>query len=280
MPDRRLVGEDELRAIQVDILETIDRICREHGIEYTIAFGTLLGAIRHGGYIPWDDDIDIELTRDGYERLIALLATELPEHLSLLHRSARPTYLPFAKVYDNRTEFTSRLDMMNRGTGVFVDIFPVDAVPDDADERQRFHQSIIKASTHLAASNDHGVDYSSASRMAYRLAKLVLWLPAHLRHRGQWRRLAADADLLMQRFNTEQTTECGFLGMLTVPVVVPRSLYAQYEDVLFEGRTLRKLVDHDTYLRRQYGDYMELPPQGQRVNHSYYRWFWKPGYRE
>lgn len=275
MAEVRSVTAAESRQIQLDILETIDRIARDHGIDYTVAFGTLLGAVRHGGYIPWDDDVDLELTRDSYDALMPILAAELPEHLTLMHYSVHPVYLPFAKVYDNRTAFTSRLDMLNRGTGVFVDLFPVDVVPDDAAQRLAFTKEVRKASIRLAASNAHGIDFSSASTLLIRLAKLVLWLPTHLRYRGRWRELAAGVDHLLQRYNPSDGTDCGFLGTLTVPNVVPREVYLTYEDVGFEGRTVRKVADHDTYLRRNYGDYLTPPPEGRRENHSYYRWFWK-----
>ena len=114
---------EELRGIQLEQLKYIDRICRENGIEYTLAGGSLIGAIRHGGYIPWDDDIDIELTRPHYDHLISVLMDQLPnEKYALLHYKVRETYLPFAKLYDTRTSFTSKIDNLNRGTGVFLDI--------------------------------------------------------------------------------------------------------------------------------------------------------------
>jgi lipopolysaccharide cholinephosphotransferase len=269
------VTPEQVKEIQLDILTTVDQICRENGIDYTIAFGTLLGAVRHQGFIPWDDDIDIELLRPQYERLIELLPTALPPHLRLLHHSTQPTYFPFAKIYDNRAIIESKLERLHRHSGVFIDLFPIDNTADDDGERELFHNNLARLTKNLAVSNPQGIDYASASNLKYFLGKLVLWAAPHLRYSGRWRQTTSDIERELQKFNGTNTNSSGFLGLLVPPRTVPRVLYDQYEDTAFDGLTVRKIKDHHTYLNLQYGDYMMLPPENERQNHAYYHWYWK-----
>lgn len=270
------INQQEFRKLQLDQLEFIDRICRENGIDYTLAGGSLIGAIRHGGYIPWDDDIDIELTRPNYEHLISVLMSELPnEKYALLHYKVRETYLPFTKLYDTRTVFTSQVDNLNRGTGVFLDIFPMDILPDNETERVNFKKDFIKKAIQLTASNPHGLDFASSSKRIYLLGKLILWMPQHLRYYGKYRELAKKLDDFMRKYENTDNHLISYLYTGYKNAVFPKEIWEEYEDIQFENLTVRKLKDHDAYLRRQYGDYMKLPPENERENHSYYHWYWR-----
>lgn len=270
------ITQEELREIQLDQLAYIDDICRANGIEYTLAGGSLIGAMRHGGYIPWDDDIDIELTRSNYERLIKILMEKLPdEKYALLHYKVREAYLPFAKIYDTRTTFESKIDNLNRGTGVFLDIFPMDILPNNEEERKHFKKEFLKKAVQLTASNPHGVDFASASKKLYFWGKLILWMPQHLKYRGRYRTLAEQLDLFMQKYNNTDNTLVSYLYTGYKNAIFPKKIWEEYEDVKFEHLISRKLKDHDAYLSRQYGNYMKLPPENERVNHEYYKWFWK-----
>ena len=99
------VSKEELFKVQLDMVQFIDRICRESGIQYSLSGGSLLGSIRHGGFIPWDDDIDLMLVRTEYNRLIEqiLKSPEIDSNYTLIHSSQKNAYLPFAKLCDNRT---------------------------------------------------------------------------------------------------------------------------------------------------------------------------------
>jgi lipopolysaccharide cholinephosphotransferase len=271
----REISEKELREIQLGMLEYVDKVCRENDIEYTLAGGSLIGAMRHGGYIPWDDDIDIELTRTNYEKLIAQLMDKLPDYYSLIYYKVHPAYLPFAKIYDNRTEYTSKIDTLNRGTGVFLDIFPMDILPDNEQERADFKKEFLKKAIQLTASNPNGLDFASASKKLYFWGKLVLWMPQHLKYKGQSRVLAEKLDDFMQKYAMSDNNLVSYLYTGYKNAIFPKEIWEEYEDVQFEHLTARKLKNHDAYLERQYGDYMQLPPENERVNHSYYHWYWK-----
>ena len=126
----RKIEHMECREIQMCILDEIARICKENGLRYYIACGTLLGAVRHKGYIPWDDDVDIIVMRDDYDKLITLLKDKnvpKPEWLEVIDDTRKDYFCPFAKVTDNRTVI--KMDRHKGDSGLWVDVFPYDGLP-------------------------------------------------------------------------------------------------------------------------------------------------------
>ena len=119
----------EFREVQLGVLAEFDRICRSHELTYYLAYGTLLGAVRHGGYIPWDDDIDVMMPRADYDRLPAIFAAAAPEHLSLGSPQTRTDWpFPYAKIGDDRTELWEPLEDP-LPLAVNLDVFPIDHFP-------------------------------------------------------------------------------------------------------------------------------------------------------
>lgn len=116
----------------LEILEEIDKICSRHGIPYWLSGGSMLGAVRHQGFIPWDDDLDIEMLRPDFERLMKILPDELPEHLALQwHTTDKNYFFQFAKVRDRNSQLFERngYDKVFKEHGIWVDIFPLEATP-------------------------------------------------------------------------------------------------------------------------------------------------------
>ena len=135
----RLLTIDEIKQTELSILDYIDSVCKQHNVRYYLAYGTLLGAIRHKGFIPWDDDIDIYMLRSDYDRFIQLLSAEKENHYSLLSIYNDSDYFyEFAKVVDNRTSINANNLKAMRNEGVWVDIFPLDNVP----KRSSFGQTV------------------------------------------------------------------------------------------------------------------------------------------
>src|SRR4051794_23693513 len=119
----------ELRSVQLELLGVVDELCEQHGLRYFLWAGTLLGAVRHGGVIPWDDDIDLAMPRSDYERLCAELPDVMGDSVDLYTQDGHPDYeYPFARVADNRTLIVegSRISVP---MGAFIDIFPMDGWP-------------------------------------------------------------------------------------------------------------------------------------------------------
>ena len=128
-----------LQRVELEILLEIDRVCREHGIKYFLDSGTMLGAARHGGFIPWDDDIDISMLRDDYDRFLEVAQDSLGEKYFVQTRKTDPKATnSFAKVRKNGTtciEYSAKLDGSH--TGIWVDIFPFDTVLNTEENKKR-----------------------------------------------------------------------------------------------------------------------------------------------
>ena len=135
----RELGLEEQKTILLEILADFDRVCRENGIKYSIAYGTLLGAVRHRGFIPWDDDVDVLVLREDYEKLRKILGEELEEgHRFICCEDEKRFTAPLAKIIDTRTvlrQLEHRSDRMD--LGVYIDIFVLDYIPNDPEEREK-----------------------------------------------------------------------------------------------------------------------------------------------
>lgn len=129
-PDGSLLRRQQMRMLE--ILLEVDKICKKHNIRYWLSSGTLIGALRHDGFIPWDDDLDIEMMRSDYLRLMAVLPSELPEWLALQNDETDPNYFYFyAKVRDKRSRMLEQngYDRLWKEQGIYIDIFPMERHP-------------------------------------------------------------------------------------------------------------------------------------------------------
>jgi lipopolysaccharide cholinephosphotransferase len=263
-----------LHALQVGILAEVDRVCRDRGITYHLAYGTLLGAVRHGGYIPWDDDLDVMMPRVDYDRFLAEFpaAADVPGHLSVRHPGTQPAWpLPFAKVSDDRTELVEPMEIPLH-VGVNVDVFPLDVVPGGR-RRRRLQGAVLRrlgwALELKYVDADRGrqwhdprvVTWGKRVLRPVPVALLVRALTAVARHPG---RHASDrpTDLLGVRVGSFDWS-------------VPRTSLGAGRDLDFEGVRCRVPADADDVLRTVYGDYRTLPPEGDRVSHHSFTVGWR-----
>lgn len=225
-----------------EMLREIDRICRKHHLRYWLCSGTLLGCIRHGGYIPWDDDLDIEMMREDYDRLLKILPDELPPHLKLQTHDTDPGYFYcFAKVRDTRSHLTETndYDRIFKHRGIFIDIFPYEKMP---------------LPLLWLSNRTFGRVYKVMKNPEYNPQQLVRKTSAiyDFNHRYVFPLLR----LLARFWPTEK---------LNYSPGIP------YDNTIYERETfpLRKAVfdgfeapipaDTEAYLRRNFGDYMKLP---------------------
>ncbi|MDE6494302.1 MAG: LicD family protein [Bacteroidales bacterium] len=251
--------KERLRACQlkqVAILERIDRICKKHGIDYWLDGGTLLGAVRHGGFIPWDDDIDVAMKKEDLPRFIAATETELPAFLVLQFPEDKHDSQSVIKIRDLNSFFISRDDDLSKSypKGVFVDIFPFVDYPSVGKKWIRFVAKGICAS-HAVLTRKHS--YSLYNTMAFfyfecrYLLCRILWFLS---------RLLRPCDKYLS--NTLHNNWYGI--MHEKKAVFPT------REIMFEGKTFMAPADPDRYLRDLYGEYMTLPPEEKRISHALY----------
>ena len=253
----------ELKSIQLDILKVVHTFCQESDIKYSIACGTLLGAVRHKGYIPWDDDIDIYMYRTEYNRFVQ----EFPDvykgnyRLISLERDTKWD-MPYAKVYDDRTILKERA-LMNVQIGINIDVFPIDNVPDDEEEWIQFDTKRRKIHTLLQ------LQRIDVGKKWWRLLKHPSFLKARLISVFMPRRKVAERmDRFIQQYKNRETSfvfeSCGGIH---AKKRFSKTVFDTLVDFSFEGQKFYGFEQYDEYLSKIYGNYMQLPPEEKRVTH-------------
>lgn len=247
----------------MDLLAELDQICKKWEIPYFLTAGTLIGAVRHSGFIPWDDDLDVGLLRKYCDRLEEACAQDL-DPAYYLHSWKTDPNSPncFYKLKIKGTHYPEQIAAKsNMDDGIFIDIFPFDNAPDDLRLRKRHHRKrvFLQKMLMLRARYDLGGN-SKAKRFVYALMRPV----AFMRSLDSWRR---SFQKLQQQYCHSDTKEavnlCGAYAYEreTQSKAVLENLTTHE----FEGIPYPIPVDYDTFLRRQYGNYMQLPPEDQRV---------------
>ena len=258
---KRITDIGELRAIQVGILDEIHRFCMQHGITYFLSSGTLIGAVRHKGYIPWDDDLDLYMPRADYERFLQTYTDEHGIYRVLDPKREEHYFYTFGKVVDTRTLMVER-ETEGYEIGVYVDLFPVDYVTDDMEERCRIFKKkklLYKIRRCKMSKNNY-----LRSRLAYLCYK---YLPVPL--------TVINRKIEQLTVRTEPTaTVCNMTEAGPgIEGCFPASVIASSVDIEFEGKLYKTMVGYKEYLTKTYGDYMQLPPVEQRQTHQFEAYF-------
>lgn len=254
----------KLHACQLLIGEEIKRLCEKHGIRYFMIAGTLLGAVRHGGAIPWDDDMDIGMLREDYERFLQVAATDLDERFFLQTTATDPHYgLPFAKVLLCGTVLTEANGGSRARHGIFVDVFPFDVAPEDEDEAKRHDKRTYFYKRLLLAKRNYQV-----SNKGEYVKKTVYFLLSVLALFWRGDKLCAKLDAEITRYNGQTSRKIvnigGAYGYKKETIL--REWVEETVDLPFDGSALAAPAQYKAYLEAFYGDYMTPPPEDKRYN--------------
>lgn len=251
----------ELQLCELDILKAVDKICKDHKIEYFLYCGTLLGAVKFQGFIPWDDDLDIAMTRENLEKFMLVASEELPNHLFL--QSYLTDGYPYfmVKIRNSNTTFIEpHMREMKVNHGVFIDIFTLDPVPADIKERAKFQKKQIRLQTILHV----GRIWRDRKKYSFFKRQIDLIISFISRSISQ--------DYLIKKY-TEHVTqfedqETGYIGNTAKAFGLKKSYRNEdiwpLRELQFEDQLFPVPNNFDAVLRQDYGDYTATPPEEQQ----------------
>lgn len=261
---------NDIKKKSLEIVIDVDSFCRNNNIRYSLAYGSLLGAVRHKGYIPWDDDVDLMMPRDDYERFCREYKSD---HFSLACSSNNSKcFISYARVYDSKDTFSTSLWPWlkpEKGVGVWIDIFPIDAVSDNYDEYCKEYKIIqhyyrMQGIARGALANLDRV-YSLRSNLKV-LAKRVLFLGGLISPNSFTVKMSLEAF----KKDYSETIHCAQLMCSQCPAdeyYYLKEWFDDFIDIEFEGKLFRSIRQYDAFLTVAYGDYMTLPPVEKRTRH-------------
>lgn len=258
------LSQEELRKlqlIQLEMLCEVDRICKKCGINYNIIAGTLLGAVRHKGYIPWDDDADVALLRSDYECFREACKTELNHEKFYFqdHTNTEGYRWGYGKLRRRETLFLrEHQEDMPYEQGIFIDVFPLDNVPDKKLMRNWINLRCFVLRKLMWAPVGVKVSKSVPQKFLYKLLSRVPTTYIYGRY-----------DRLIEHCKRRETQ---WVRTLTFPAANKeygylRKWYENSEDILFENVYLKGMTYYDEYLSFKFGDYMKLPDEKDRKTH-------------
>lgn len=257
----------KLHSLQLKIAKEILRICEKNSIDYSLSGGTLIGAVRHSGFIPWDDDMDIDMTRENYLKFIKACEHDLGKEFYLENWYTDNKYWNgFSKIMlkdtilvEDSTKFS------NNRSGIYVDIFPWDNAPNNIFQRL-IHEKKVRFNVLLLIAK-HNIQIPSNSS---HFKKSLYVLLKKVTQKVDTRKLIEHYEKDVQRYNTREThyITCAVGVQGYKKNLCPREWFNSYIKLNFEDTEFSAIQEYDKLLSQSYGDYMQLPPLEKRRTHN------------
>lgn len=253
----------DIRPLQLrilNILQAVDATCKEHGLNYYLWAGSMIGAIRHKGFIPWDDDLDIAMPRPDYDKLIAHSKEWLPDGIEMVCAENDNVYpLPFAKIQDGTTTLIERMHLKYLG-GIYLDVFPIDGAPKGWLARKwhfgkyEYYKRVLYLLFRDPYKHGHGPSswVPLLCRAIYKLDEV----------QGKIRKILTKYDYTACNYVADY--DDGSKGVL------PKSVLGTPKPYEFESITVMGVEHYNTYLSNKYGDYMTIPDGDHQRQHNFH----------
>lgn len=256
----------EIQDLQLEMMQKVHEFCVSKNIRYSLGGGTLLGAIRHKGYIPWDDDIDIMMPRPDYERFIQEFQGVDPDLTVQNYYTDISFHREWTRVCNNKTLLVYKFAV----GGVFVEVFPIDGLPDEmktqgylkdlSELRGKFWRTTKKRREAIQ-------ENFYISRIKYYIRKIIF--PSR-------KTIISQLEHLFHSYPFESSKYAGAItGIYGIKEHMDADVFKKYILVPFENHQFYAIADYDAYLKKHYGDYMQLPPKEQQKSEHGFKVYWK-----
>lgn len=260
------LNEEEVKNYQLGILDTVTEFCEKNKIQYWLDCGTLLGSIRHKGYIPWDDDIDVGMLRPDFDRFMHKFNQENNRYKFTCNELDKACVYPYGKVMDTET-ILYEPDENGIVSCINIDVFVYDNAPDSISECKKMYDRSDWYSMLNALQNrmigTHGVMKD--------IVKAVGFVALHLYPKGYFAQKIVSNS---KKYADMPTKSVGNFTSVS-RIICEKDVFSSFIKVPFEGREYNAPVGYDKWLNAFYGDYMQLPPEEKRVSHHMYKAYQK-----
>lgn len=266
----RKLSDKEIKDIQIKLMDDFHRLCIGLGLRYSLGGGSLLGAIRHRGYIPWDDDIDVIMPRPDFDKLAIYNKNHKLPFIFMTHESVKGYNNLHGKVVDEHTVIKDKyIDSRAIKMGVNIDIFPIDGLGNNYnDALKTFKKTEIKREI-LNARTWKKFFRSHTHPWYYEPARLLIYFISRLYKAED---LMVSIDKINREKNFDNVKYAGCVcGSYRTKEILKQKIFSEYEDVYFEGRVYKGLKAYDEYLSSLYGAYMKMPPEDKRITHHTFK---------
>lgn len=257
---------EELKRVEYDLLKKFVSVCDDNNLKYFLLGGTLLGAVRHKGFIPWDDDIDVGMPRKDYEKFIKIAPSQLPEYIFLQTNETDSEYPQnFAKLRNCNTTFIeSSVKNLKINHGIYIDIFPLDAFPNN-----KLRQKIILFKSKLLSLRISELyTIKKTNNIKNTRNKLIVNL-MKIFYPSPYDAVKAKEKLNRNYENVKTDYLVNFSGAWGEREISLSKWFDETVKLQFENDMFCCPKNYDEYLKQIYGDYLQLPPPEQRVTHHY-----------
>ena len=263
----------ELKTVELDILKYLRDLCERMNLKYYLMGGTLLGAVRHQGFIPWDDDIDVMMPRKDYDQLIAYFRDHPKGRYQLADYALQKDYsFPIGKLMDTDTVLVSNTVRTCKNAGAFIDIFPLDRVKDIEDVRTRGEQ-LSRYNTFIHVFSRMLPEDYKAEKKKWSFKEALVYRKNRVMG---LQRLIRKYDQICRAYNDQETKYSAYIGwILHDREIWSDELLGEGTEILFEGEAFNAPSDYKSFLEIVYGDYMQLPPEDKRVTRHSFKVYWR-----
>ena len=261
----------QLQLYELELLKTFAEICEKNDLKYYLIGGTMLGAVRHKGFIPWDDDIDVGMPRKDYQRFMEIAGDDIPSHYIFLNYRKDRDYLRyFSRLVDTRVKVYNDSNTDTLVENAWMDIFPLDGTPDNAFLRNLWFYSLcVNRVMYHFSCFEQMVNLNRPGRPKYQQMIIRFGKMFKIGRRRDSKAILDKIDRKLQKYSFEDSRYVmNFFGAYVKKEVVPRAWFGdnskyQFEDVMLNGPT-----QYDIYLRQFYGDYTIPPSDEHKDKHN------------